>query len=189
MFGINGWEALVLIVLAVVILGPERLPEYAAKLAQGVRKVRVMAEGARVTLKDQLGPEYQDINWRQYDPRQYDPRRIVREALAEPLDYVAQPFKEVADEVRTVRDEVRGVATTARASLADQGVSGAAQQGAAPAGVTAAAAVPGAGSNGTDASAAPLNAAPLNAAPSNVIGPPVPALVPGPARYWDNDAT
>ena len=75
MLGINGWEFLILIVLAVVILGPERLPEYAAKLAQGVRKLRVMAEGAKVTLKDQLGPEYQDINWRQYDPRQYGRRR------------------------------------------------------------------------------------------------------------------
>jgi sec-independent protein translocase protein TatB len=106
--GINGWEALILIVLGVVVLGPERLPEYAAKLAHGVRRLRVMAEGAKVTLKDQLGPEYQDINWRQYDPRQYDPRRIVREALAEPLDYVSQPFREVADEVRSVRDEVRG---------------------------------------------------------------------------------
>ena len=94
-----GWDELaIIIVLAMVIIGPSRLPEYAAKLAQGVRKLRVMAEGAKVTLKDQLGPEYQDINWRQYDPRQYDPRRIVREALAEPLDNVSQPFKELADE-------------------------------------------------------------------------------------------
>jgi sec-independent protein translocase protein TatB len=115
--GINGWEALILVVLAVVILGPERLPEYAAKLAQGVRKLRVLAEGAKVSLKDQLGPDYQDINWRQYDPRQYDPRRIVREALAEPLDYVAQPFKEVADQVRSVRDEVKGVGGVARSAF------------------------------------------------------------------------
>ena len=121
MLGINGWEFLILIVLAVVILGPERLPEYAAKLAQGVRKLRVMAEGAKVTLKDQLGPEYQDINWRQYDPRQYDPRRIVREALAEPLDYVSQPFKELADEARTVRDDVVSVKDTAREVLANHG--------------------------------------------------------------------
>ena len=28
-----------------------------------------------------MGPEFEDINWRQFDPRQYDPRRIVREAL------------------------------------------------------------------------------------------------------------
>ena len=104
MLGINGWEALILIVLGVVVLGPERLPEYAAKLAHGVRRLRVMAEGAKVTLKDQLGPEYQDINWRQYDPRQYDPRRIVREALAEPLDYVSQPFREVADALQIAGD-------------------------------------------------------------------------------------
>lgn len=116
-FGINGWELLVLIVLAVVILGPERLPEYAAKLAQGVRRLRVMAEGAKVTLKDQLGPEYQDINWRQYDPRQYDPRRIVREALAEPLDYVAEPFRELAGEARGIRDEVVGLGSDTKEAI------------------------------------------------------------------------
>lgn len=86
MFDITGWEFVILIVLAVVILGPERLPEYAAKLARLVQQLRVMAEGAKGQLKEQLGPEYEDINWRQYDPRQYDPRRIVREALMEPLD-------------------------------------------------------------------------------------------------------
>jgi sec-independent protein translocase protein TatB len=28
-----------------------------------------------------MGPEFDDIDWQQFDPRQYDPRRIVREAL------------------------------------------------------------------------------------------------------------
>ncbi|HQV81643.1 MAG TPA: twin-arginine translocase TatA/TatE family subunit, partial [Ornithinibacter sp.] len=73
MFGVNGWEVVLVALIAVFILGPDRLPEYAAKLARGIRKARVMAEGAKVQLKDQLGPEYEDINWRQYDPRQYDP--------------------------------------------------------------------------------------------------------------------
>ena len=50
-----------------------------------------MAEGAKDQLKDQLGPEYEDINWRQYDPRQYDPRRIVKEALLDPLDEAIAP--------------------------------------------------------------------------------------------------
>ena len=87
MFGVNGWEVVLVALIAVFILGPDRLPEYAAKLARGIRKARVMAEGAKVQLKDQLGPEYEDINWRQYDPRQYDPRRIVKEALLDPLDH------------------------------------------------------------------------------------------------------
>ena len=78
---INGWEFILLIVLAVVILGPERLPEYAAKLGRFVRQARIMAESAKGQLREQMGPEFDDIDWRQYDPRQYDPRRIVREAL------------------------------------------------------------------------------------------------------------
>ncbi|MFC7489642.1 MULTISPECIES: hypothetical protein [unclassified Knoellia] len=93
MFGINGWEIVLLALIAVFVLGPERLPEYAQKLAQLIKKGRVMAEGAKGQLKDQLGPDYEDINWRQYDPRQYDPRRIVREALIEPLEDAASGLK------------------------------------------------------------------------------------------------
>ena len=48
MFGINGWEVVLLALIAVFVLGPERLPEYAAKLAQGIKKFRVMAEGEDV---------------------------------------------------------------------------------------------------------------------------------------------
>ena len=90
MFDINGWELIVLAMVAVVVLGPERLPVYAAKLARAVRQVRTLAEGARSQLKEQLGPDFDDVNWRQYDPRQYDPRRIVREALMDPAEPAAQ---------------------------------------------------------------------------------------------------
>lgn len=81
---LHGGEILLLVLAALVILGPSRLPEYAAKLAQGVRWVRDLAEGAKGQLKDELGPGFDDIDWTQLDPRQYDPRRIVREALSTP---------------------------------------------------------------------------------------------------------
>lgn len=93
-FGMTGWEIILLAFLAVFILGPDRMPEYAAKLARGVRSLRQMADGARGQLKEQLGPEYAEVNWRQYDPRQYDPRRIVRQALIEPLEDAARPLQD-----------------------------------------------------------------------------------------------
>ena len=80
----NGTEFLILIVAALVILGPDKLPEYAAKLAQFVRSARDMAEGAKSQIKEEMGPGFDDVDWRALDPRQYDPRRIVREALASP---------------------------------------------------------------------------------------------------------
>lgn len=84
----NGGEFLLLIVLALIILGPDKLPEYAAKLGQFVRSARDMAEGAKTHLRDEMGPGFDDVDWSALDPRQYDPRRIVREALAAPPDEV-----------------------------------------------------------------------------------------------------
>lgn len=86
MANLNGGELLLLLILAVIILGPSKLPEYAASLARAVRNLRDLAEGAKSQIKEEMGPAFDDVDWQQLDPRQYDPRRIVREALAAPSD-------------------------------------------------------------------------------------------------------
>ena len=91
MFDINGWEFIVLAIVAVMVIGPDRMPEYAAKLAKLVRQVRGMADTAKVQLREQIGSEFDDVYWKQYDPRQYDPRRIVREALMDEWSEDGQP--------------------------------------------------------------------------------------------------
>lgn len=83
MFGINGFEMVILVLVALFVIGPQRLPEYAAKLRDFVRSFRRMAEGAKETVKQDFGADLDEYDWRSLDPRQYDPRRIVREALAE----------------------------------------------------------------------------------------------------------
>lgn len=86
MGNLQGGEILLLLILAIVILGPSKLPEYAAGLARIVRNLRDMAEGAKSSIKEEMGPAFDDVQWDQLDPRQYDPRRIVREALATPTE-------------------------------------------------------------------------------------------------------
>lgn len=83
MLGINGTEMLILVVVALVVIGPKRLPEYAQKLRDLVRQMRRMAEGAKDSVRRDFGDEFKDVDWQKLDPRQYDPRRIVREALVE----------------------------------------------------------------------------------------------------------
>jgi sec-independent protein translocase protein TatB len=85
-FGINPQELLVLLAVAALVLGPERLPQYAQQLSRLVRELRRMAQGATEQVRQELGPEFDDLDWRKLDPRQYDPRRIVREALADTWD-------------------------------------------------------------------------------------------------------
>lgn len=86
MFGISGPEFIVLLAVAAIVLGPERLPQYAQQLARLVRELRRMAQGAQEQVRAELGPEFEDVDWRKLDPRQYDPRRIVRDALSDSLD-------------------------------------------------------------------------------------------------------
>lgn len=77
-------EKLLLIgVIIVFLVGPDRLPAYSAKLARFVRSLRDMANGAKERMRDELGPDFDEMEWKKLDPRQYDPRRIIREALTE----------------------------------------------------------------------------------------------------------
>ncbi len=81
MFGINGGELIVLVIIAIIVVGPERMPEYARQLREWVVGMRSVVERGREQLKEEVGD---DVDWASLDPRQYDPRRIVREALYEP---------------------------------------------------------------------------------------------------------
>jgi Tat protein translocase TatB subunit len=54
-FGIQGGEFIVLLVVALLVIGPERLPEYSAKLAKLVRQLRGLADTAKVQLREQMG--------------------------------------------------------------------------------------------------------------------------------------
>ena len=80
-FGINGGELIVIVVLALVLIGPERLPRYAAQLGALVRQGKVLVRDAKARVDSELGDEFRDVDWQKLDPRQYDPRRIVKEAL------------------------------------------------------------------------------------------------------------
>lgn len=90
-FGLTFEKLLIIGVIAVFLLGPERLPHYAAQLGKFVRSVRDFANGAKDRMREEMGPEFDDVDWQKLDPRQYDPRRIIRDALSD-----ADPFAEPA---------------------------------------------------------------------------------------------
>lgn len=89
-FGLTFDKLLIILVIAVFLIGPDRLPGYAAQLARLVKTLRGFADGAKDRMREEMGPEFDEVDWRKLDPRQYDPRRIIREAL---LDEVVPPTK------------------------------------------------------------------------------------------------
>jgi sec-independent protein translocase protein TatB len=101
---INPGELIILLVVAVVVIGPERLPKYAAELARMVREVRTFARNAREQVREEMGDEFDDVDWQALDPRRYDPRRIVREALLDDDDDEPQ----VSDRTPAMRSDDDG---------------------------------------------------------------------------------
>jgi sec-independent protein translocase protein TatB len=87
-FGLTFEKLMIIGIIAVFVLGPERMPYYASQLARLVRTVRDMANGAKERMREEMGPDFDEVDWKKLDPRQYDPRRIIREAL---LDEDAPP--------------------------------------------------------------------------------------------------
>jgi sec-independent protein translocase protein TatB len=80
-FDIGTGELLALAVLALLVLGPEKLPQYAAEAARFIRQLRKMANEARTEVTRELGPELEGL-----DLRDLNPRSLVRKHLLDPLD-------------------------------------------------------------------------------------------------------
>jgi sec-independent protein translocase protein TatB len=80
-FGVGLPEFAVIAFVAVLVFGPDKLPELARQLGQLVRKAKILANSARDELRAELGPEYADLELRDLDPRE-----IVRRHIAEALE-------------------------------------------------------------------------------------------------------
>jgi sec-independent protein translocase protein TatB len=85
LFGIGLPELMVIAVVAVVVFGPDKLPDYARQAGRFVRQMRNLARSAQDQLREELGPEYADLKLTDLDPRQAI-RRHILEAMDEDDD-------------------------------------------------------------------------------------------------------
>jgi sec-independent protein translocase protein TatB len=69
MFNIGPLELVVLGIVAIIVLGPDRLPGLARDAARMIKTLRELATGARTQLRDELGPEFADVDLRNLNPR------------------------------------------------------------------------------------------------------------------------
>lgn len=82
-FGLTFEKLLLIGVIAAFIIGPERLPKAAETFAGFVRKAGEYLRDTKSRMREEIGPEIDEVDWKKLDPRQYDPRRIIRDALLE----------------------------------------------------------------------------------------------------------
>jgi len=79
-FDLDFSKLLVLGVVALLVFGPDRLPEIAAQAGRAIRELRRMAEGAKSELQENLGPEFSN-----FDIADINPKHFVRKHLMDEL--------------------------------------------------------------------------------------------------------
>ena len=119
-FGLSTEKFVILAIIAVFVLGPDRLPHYAAQLAKLVKQLRRMVDGAKDQLSAEMGDEFNDVDWRKLDPRQYDPRRIIRDALIDEAVRPVAPITAVPDAVVSQADAAAFAAAAASAAAGNR---------------------------------------------------------------------
>jgi sec-independent protein translocase protein TatB len=81
MFGVGVPEMFVIAMAAMLLFGPDKLPDLARQAGRFVRTVRQMAENAKDDLGREMGEDFSDINLRDLDPRE-----IVRKNFLDDID-------------------------------------------------------------------------------------------------------
>lgn len=168
MFTNVGWsELLVLGVIALVVLGPERLPEAARWLASAIRKVKDFAGTAQQQLRDDYGADFEEFREplkQLSDLRGMSPRAMVTKHLLDGDDSLFTGDFGAAAPAGGPRST--GPQAAGRQSTGPQAT----------------------GPQATDARAAgPRSTGPRATGPASPSAPTPPS--PGSAPIWDTDAT
>lgn len=103
---IGALELVTLVVLAVLIFGPDKLPKLIQDASAMIRKVREFSESAKQDIRSELGPEFKD-----FDFEDLNPKTFVRKQLMDNDDLGLKEIRSSFDlksEMAEVADVVHG---------------------------------------------------------------------------------
>lgn len=95
MLGLSLEKLIVIGIIAAVVIGPERLPRYAAKLGELIRSFRDFTAASKAKAESELGMSIDTAKWNR-QVRQYDPRTIVKDAWTGDATPAGAPHSEDA---------------------------------------------------------------------------------------------
>ncbi|MFE0603711.1 sec-independent translocase [Streptomyces sp. NPDC058892] len=78
---IGALELVTIVVLAVLVFGPEKLPKVIQDVTSFIRKVRAFSDSAKNDIRSELGPDFKDFEFEDLNPKTF-----IRKQLSENED-------------------------------------------------------------------------------------------------------
>ncbi|MFE6943036.1 sec-independent translocase [Streptomyces chartreusis] len=74
-------ELVTLIVLAVLVFGPDKLPKLIQDVTRTIRKIREFSESAKEDIRQELGPEFKDFEFEDLNPKTFIRKQLDNDEL------------------------------------------------------------------------------------------------------------
>ena len=110
---IGALELVTLIVLAVLVFGPEKLPKVIQDVTRTIRKIRDFSESAKQDIRSELGPEFKDFEFEDLNPKTFIRKQLDNDELG--LKEIRNGF-DLKKEMAEVTDAVHSRDTDAAGS-------------------------------------------------------------------------
>ncbi|MFE5258877.1 sec-independent translocase [Streptomyces coelicoflavus] len=110
---IGALELVTLVVLAVLVFGPDKLPKVIQDVTRTIRKIREFSDSAKQDIRQELGPEFKDFEFEDLNPKTFIRKQLDNDELG--LKEIRNGF-DLKKEMAEVADAVHSRDTDASSS-------------------------------------------------------------------------
>ncbi|MGW8890025.1 sec-independent translocase [Streptomyces sp. NPDC055749] len=112
---IGALELLTLVVLAVLVFGPEKLPKVIQDVTRTIRKIREFSDSAKEDIRSELGPQFKDFEFEDLNPKTFVRKQLMDGDDELGLKDIRESF-DLRKEMAEVTDAVNGRESVSSAS-------------------------------------------------------------------------
>jgi sec-independent protein translocase protein TatB len=102
---IGALEVVTLVVLAVLVFGPDKLPKVIQDVTRTIRKIREFSDSAKQDIRNELGPEFKDFEFEDLNPKTFIRKQLDNDELG--LKEIRNGF-DLKKEMAELTDAVHG---------------------------------------------------------------------------------
>ncbi|MBW8736165.1 MAG: Sec-independent protein translocase subunit TatB [Streptomyces turgidiscabies] len=118
-------ELVTLVLLAVLVFGPEKLPKMIQDVTRTIRKIREFSDSAKLDIRQELGPEFKDFEFEDLNPKTFIRKQLDNDELG--LKEIRNGFdlkKEMAEVTDAVHSRDADTSSSSSSSSSSPGSSG-----------------------------------------------------------------